>query len=89
MFVKELRDMQLNNLLYKSKEGAVHGEKGGFILEGGTQEPQLFSNITLYLSVIKKKTYMYKWPVEQKNSPQATECEIVCYRCERRLFVPM
>lgn len=26
MFVKEPRDMQLNNLLYKSKQGVVHGE---------------------------------------------------------------
>lgn len=36
MFVKELRDMQLNNLLYKSKEGAVHWETDGLILESVT-----------------------------------------------------
>lgn len=36
MFAKELRDMQLNNLLYKSKEGAVHWETDGFILKSET-----------------------------------------------------
>lgn len=42
-----------------------------------SEGPLLFSNITLYLSVIEKKTYMYKWPVEQKNGPQAAKCKTV------------